>query len=91
MRVQPFEDGLQRLGLGRQRARVEIDKPAQRRDQDRAFVIAEIQPLHYFKYGRKPGDYKARPSGMLAEIEDFLGGFNQLRGPVVRRVQGRDD
>jgi hypothetical protein len=29
---------------------VELDKPAQRRDQDRAFVIGKVQPLHYVKY-----------------------------------------
>jgi len=38
LRLQPFEDGLQRLDLRRLRLQVEIDEPAQRRDQDRTFV-----------------------------------------------------
>jgi hypothetical protein len=41
LRLEPFEDGLQRLDLRQYWLRVEIDKPAQRRDQDRAFVIGK--------------------------------------------------
>ena len=42
LRLQPFEDGLQGLDLRRSWLRVEIDEPAQRRDQDRTFVIAKV-------------------------------------------------
>jgi hypothetical protein len=42
LRLQPFEDGFQRLDLRRQRLRLEIDEPAQRRHQDRPFVIGKI-------------------------------------------------
>ena len=42
LRLQPFEDGLQGVGLRRSRLRVEIDEPAQHRDQDRAFVIGKV-------------------------------------------------
>ena len=42
LRLQPFEDSLQRLDLRRSRLRVEIDEPAQRRDQDRAFVFGQV-------------------------------------------------
>jgi hypothetical protein len=41
-RLQPFEDGLQRLYLRRLRLQVEIDEPAQRRDQDSTFVIGKV-------------------------------------------------
>ena len=30
---------------------MEIDEPAQRRDQDRAFVICKVQPPHHIQYG----------------------------------------
>jgi hypothetical protein len=42
VRLEPFEDGPQRLGLRRSRLRLEIDEPAQRRDQDRTFVIGKV-------------------------------------------------
>ena len=42
LRLQPFEDGLQRLDLRRYRLRVEIDESAQHRDRDRAFVIGKV-------------------------------------------------
>src|SRR5262245_50899865 len=45
LRLQPFEDGLQGLGLRRSQLRVEIHEPAQHRDQDRAFVIGKVEPL----------------------------------------------
>jgi hypothetical protein len=30
---------------------MEIDEPAQRRDQDGAFVICKVQPPHHIQYG----------------------------------------
>lgn len=46
LRLQPFEDGPQRLDPRRYRLRVEIDELAQRSDKRGAFVVGNLQPPH---------------------------------------------